>query len=190
MVLFGFEHYPNLKRLLLNNVMFDDPSSSDVFFGKLFSFKNLTHLAIINCKIETFTVKKFSENFNLQGLEHITFIGSSDIVNDTFLKMLAEHCSNLETLNLEGNKKITSTGVNNLLNSKCGRECLRFVNLDYCPLIDHSICDYLENRSTDAPELTIFAYQTDILANLYDVFFQCRVIVENEAEKTKFFWAI
>lgn len=113
---------------------------------------------------------------NLQSL-HISLFNSLD---DEFLKVIARHCNKLESINLSGNDRITSNGINFLLQSSFGLEHLLVLNLEHCHLVDDTIYEQLKNRPITSSDIKIYAHSTNVssdLVNSATQFCRWRVII-------------
>lgn len=86
----------------------------------------------------------------------------ASLLDNNSLEAIATSMNRLETLSIRGATNVSSTGVNALLSSVCGRTSLRYLNLNSCPKINQNISIGVLQRPNDSRLLTIYAYLTEL----------------------------
>jgi len=152
-VIFCLKSMPNIERLCLSSAArlhvvaenFNDSSLLD-------ELKQLKDVDISRCKkLGTPEIRALASTFSGSNIRVLDFSGCSTLIGDDAAVSVAEHCQNLECVNVSGSKKLTTFGV--AIIAFVRRTTLRSLGLRGCQLVRLTTLLYAHARTCPLDEL-------------------------------------
>ena len=124
------KHMPSVERILLVGMTRFMHSGDHFHTAGDLSTRKLQYLDVSQCAhLNTLGIKRIITTIQGKNIKHLDFSGCSEMIDDSVAGTVA-FCRSLESLNLEGCKKISSFGVG--LISYVTRHTLRCLSLRHC----------------------------------------------------------
>ena len=165
-VIFCLRSMPNIERLSLSSATrfhitannFNDPSV-------MAAMKHLKHVDVSGCtKLNTPEICCLASNLSGSNIRVLDFSSCSTLIGDDAAVSVAEHCHNLESINVSGSRKLTTFGVA-IIAFVC-RSTLRCLSLRGCESVKLTTLLYSHAREFPVNQLLQWWYSGDDISVL------------------------
>ncbi|KAK1739467.1 hypothetical protein QTG54_010010 [Skeletonema marinoi] len=165
-VIFCLKSMPNIEKLSLSSATrfhitgnnFNDPSV-------MAAMKHLKHMDVSGCsKLNTPEICCLSSNLSGSNIRVLDFSGCSTLIGDDAAVSVAEHCHNLESINVSGSRKLTTFGVT-IIAFVC-RSTLRCLSLRGCESVKLTTLLYSHAREFPVNQLLQWWYSGEDISVL------------------------